>query len=77
MFSWFVLKSHTSCLNSTRACISHTRECHTKCVGITLVHVQIKVVSIVITFLRAKITIRVEITLVVITLVSVKITLCV
>jgi hypothetical protein len=28
LFSWFVLKSHASCWNLTRACISHTRACH-------------------------------------------------
>jgi hypothetical protein len=57
-FSWFILKAHVSSSNLSRACVNHTL-----CVAITLVHVEITVVSFVITFVRFNITLRVEITL--------------
>jgi hypothetical protein len=78
-YSWFVLKSHASYWNSTRACVNYTfscrnytRECynhthtcqnHTLRVEITLVRLEITVVSVFVTFVRVKITLNVEITL--------------
>jgi hypothetical protein len=76
--SWFMLKSHVSCRNSTRARISHTRACrnhtreclnhirechnHTYTCQNHTLRVEITVVSVVITFVRVKITMHVEIT---------------
>jgi hypothetical protein len=64
--------SSQACRNHTRACRDHTHECHnhthtcqkhTLHVRITLVRVEITVDSVLVIFLRVKITLRVEITL--------------
>jgi hypothetical protein len=71
-FSWFVLKSHTSCWNSTCSCFNHSRKCqnhthtcpnHTLRVEITLVCVEITVLTVEITLVRVTIILRVEIIL--------------
>jgi hypothetical protein len=53
-----MLKSHFTLRNYTITCLNHTLW-----VEVTLVRIKITVVSVVITFARFKITLRVEITL--------------
>jgi hypothetical protein len=57
---------HTcECHNHTRECHNHTHECqnHTLRVEITVVRFEFTIVIVVITFMRVKITLRLEITL--------------